>query len=150
MKARLQLEGFKEARTALRKMHPSLVPHLRDGLKDAANRTAVPAAKRRAAADRNPKKKSRSTGKAEASIRVLVSGTNIFLAGGNARVPYFGWRDFGGDLKPKGKRYNTQHRAFLQRGRYLYPGADDAMPELLNAAARAFDLTAREVGFDGS
>ncbi len=144
MKPEFKLEGFKEARTALRRLEPELVPELRDGLKAAVTTRTVPTARAKATADSK-----HGRGRLAASIRAGVNGTTVYIMGGKAAVPYFGWRDFGGDLKPSGRRFNTQTRPFLKRGRYLYPAVDETMPALLLAAAAAFDQTARKVGFNG-
>lgn len=151
MKPQIQLTGFKEARTALRKLYPELVPELRTELKQAVMLTTVPRARSLIEADKPATvRPRRSTGRAARSVRATSGGNVVFIVGGGARVPYFGWRDFGGDLKPVGQRHNKQSRPFMQRGRYLYRAVDDTSVALTRAAGSAFDRAARKAGWNGS
>jgi hypothetical protein len=78
---------------------------------------------------------SRLDGTLEASLRTSASaskrGMSVSVKEGNAgygppkdhTAPYAGWIEFGGDLKPTGKRRGTQHRPFVKQGRFLFPAA---------------------------
>jgi hypothetical protein len=86
------------------------------------------------------------TGRSRASIKAGVSGNKAYVQGGKATVPWFGWLDFGGTLKPVGGRKNTIVRARPKGGRYIYPTIHEKQPQIVEAAADAFDDTARELG----
>ena len=146
------MTGYAELRRSLSRLAPELVPELREGMKYAAEVAAKDAANRltAAVASNNPRKRpARSTGRAAASIRALSSGNVIYLAAGTAgRVPYYGWLDFGGDLKPKGRRKNRQTRPFLKRGRFLYPAADATAGIALTRAEIAMSAAISKAGLD--
>ena len=147
--AELNVTGLKELRQATRRLDPTLVPILRDELKGVVQSSTLGAVKRNIAADlRAPTKKPRrSSGRLLSSVRVTSGGNTLFIVGGKAKVPYYGWRDFGGVLKPAGRRRNTQVRPFLKRGRYIYPAIDETSRQLVDAAGDAFDNAARRLGF---
>lgn len=86
------------------------------------------------------------TGRARASVKAGVSGNKAYVQEGKATVPYLGWLDFGGTLKPVGGRKNTIVRARPKGGRYLYPTIREKQGQIVDAAAGAFDDTARELG----
>jgi hypothetical protein len=118
--SRVYVSNLAEVRRHLRRIEPELLPEMRKGLKAAVDRTVVPAAKARVA---------KRSGRAANTLRSVAGGNRgIFVAGGGARAPYYPWLDFGGTLKPVGKRRNTQTRPFIKRGRYIYPALDATMP----------------------
>lgn len=141
----LKSEGVPELRRALRQFEPDLVPRLKSNLEGAVETILLPKARSKIAADVHPKKPSRSTGALRASLRAQMSGAGVYIVAGTARVPYYGWRDFGGDLKPKGRRFNTQKRPYIVRGRYLYPSIDESRAALESAVSDAVDLTTRSL-----
>ena len=122
--------NLREVRAVLRKIHPDLVPVLRDELKTAASTTVVPRAQANV-----PKR----SGAAAGSIRATSGGNTIYINAGRAKVPYYGWLDFGGFLTPTGRRFNTQYRPIYPRGRYIYPAIDASGAELAQAAGQAVD-----------
>lgn len=114
---------------------------LRERLKDAA-RPIVADAKAntpigRQSWDRHP-------GRARASLRITAGGNKVFIAGGKASVPYYGWLDFGGDLRPKGGRHNLIRRHHKDRGRYIYPAIDKNIQRVINAVDDAVTTTLRQ------
>lgn len=120
-----------EVRKYLRKLHPDLVPVLRNELKSTVNAIVVPNIRARV-----PKR----TGRAQANIRSQSKGNSIVVVAGTGRVAYFGWLDFGGELKNRGRNKNqTIKRPFLPRGRYVYPGIKATEPTIVQAAGRAVD-----------
>lgn len=147
--AEVNVTGLRELRLATRKIHPTLVPILREELKDVVRTSTMRAVQRRIAADlRTPTVRTRrSRGGLAGSVRVTSGGNTIYIVGGKAKVPYYGWRDFGGVLRPVGRRRNTQVRPFLKRGRYIYPAIDETSAALVDAAGDAFDNAARRLGF---
>jgi hypothetical protein len=120
-----------EVRKYLSKLHPDLVPVLRNELKSAVSAIVVPNIKTRIP---------RRTGRAQDSIRAVSKGNSIVIVGGKTSVPYFGWLDFGGELKGRGQAKNqTIRRPFLKKGRYVYPGIAATEPQMVQAAGRAVD-----------
>ena len=154
----VNITGLKELRRALNKVDKSIAAELREGLKDSVN---IISADVRA---RIPK----DTGRAAASVRAVSRGNTIYLVGGKASVPYFGWLDFGGKLPDK--QPNTKkalawaglvngkgmpkgvlsskgaQRTVLKSGRYIYPAIERNMPKVIDAAGDAFDASARKAG----
>lgn len=59
------------------------------------------------------------TGRLRDSIRAKASQRDASVAGGGARVPYFGWIDFGGTIRLKHRR-RVIKRPFIKEGRILY------------------------------
>lgn len=120
-----------EVRKYIRKLHPDLVPVLRTELKYAVSTIVVPNIRRRV-----PER----TGRARKSVRSQSKGNQILIVAGNAKVQYFGWLDYGGELKGRGRgRNQTIRRPFDGGGRYVYPGIYSTQAQLVQAAGRAVD-----------
>jgi hypothetical protein len=120
-----------EVRKYLRKLHPDLVPVLRNELKSAVSAIVVPNIRARVPV---------RTGRARDSVRAVSKGNSIVIVAGNTKVQYFGWLDFGGDLKNRGRGKNrTISRPFNPDGRYVYPGIHATEPQMVQAAGRAVD-----------
>ena len=134
----LEVYGLKELRRDLRRVEPELTPYLRTELK-AAGDVVVRRAKRRVVG--SIKDQDRSDRLAENSLRVTSGGNVLYVQGGNASTPYYGWLDFGGTLRPTGARRNTQKRPRVSGGRYIYPALAESNKELADAVARAVDRT---------
>lgn len=132
----VRVDGLKELRRALGRVDPSLQKTLRGRLKTIGDKVA---AKTRA---RMPKRSGRAAG----SVKSGVSGNNAYVQGGRKTVPYYGWLDWGGTLKPTGGRRGTQHRPRVAKGRYMYPVIDEMRPEITRDAVKAFEETKRELG----
>ena len=113
------ISGIKELRRALKRMDPEANKALTVELRKAAD-PLLQDAKRRVRRDiKNP---SRSSGKAAGSLRITAGGAKVKIAAGKKAVPYYGWLDFGGSLRPTGRRKNYQYRPIVGKyGRYLYP-----------------------------
>lgn len=135
--------GVRELRSALRRMDSSLLPEVREGLRDAGQVVARDAKRRVRASIKNP---SRSSGRAEGSIRITVGGNKVYIVGGKARVPYFGWLDFGGTLRPSGGRRNTINRSRPSKGRYIYPAIGSNIDEVVRGIEKAVRSAARKAG----
>jgi hypothetical protein len=112
------------------------------------------------------------SGRAAASVRTTQranrSGVSVFVKGGGARVPYFGWLDFGGKLpdkrpntkkalswpglvgpkgQPKGVLYaKGAERTKLKDGRYIYPAIRRHRGELEQAMVDAVDRAKQRAG----
>lgn len=127
------VSNLAEVRKYLRKIHPNLVPVLREDLKAAIIQNTLPAIMRKV-----PKK----SGYAQFTIKARSGGNTLYvLAGGKSSVaPYFGWLDFGGTLKGLGRgRNQTITRPIIKRGRYVYPGILETQQRLVEAAGQAVD-----------
>lgn len=131
--AGVYVSNLAEVRKYLRKIHPDLVPVLREDLKAAIIQNTLPAIMRKV-----PKK----SGYAQFTIKARSGGNTLYvLAGGKSSVaPYFGWLDFGGTLKGLGRgRNQTITRPIIKRGRYVYPGILETQQRLVEAAGQAVD-----------
>ena len=125
------VQNLAEVRKYLRKLHPDLVPVLRNELKTAVSSSVIPNIRQRV-----PKR----TGRAQGNIRAQSKGNSIVVVAGTGRVAYFGWLDFGGDLKGRGRAKNQKiSRPFLTKGRYVYPGIAATEPKIVQAAGQAVD-----------
>lgn len=151
--AAISVVGLRELRSAFRKIDKSLLPELRTELKDAVDIVS------RDVQSVIPKK----TGRAAASVRATSGGNTIYLKAGGARVPYYGWLDFGGRLPAK--RVTGRNAMFggslehpvryvrggtrdkLREGRYLYPAIRRNTPKIVDAAGDAVENAARRAGF---
>ena len=123
--------GLKELRRDLRKVAPELLPLLRDELKKAVDTSVVPRARA---------KMPRVTGAAQDSVRAVSGGNTVYVRAGGAKVPYFGWLDFGGQLLNRGRnRSQTIARPVIKGGRYLYPAIGESSAALAEAAGKASD-----------
>ena len=132
MQAEFNVTGLRELRSALNKLDKSIAGELRTGLKEAAGVVA------RDAARAVP----RRTGRAAASVRPVSRGNTIFVQGGGARVPYYGWLEFGGRVG----RNRSVSRPKVRNGRYIRPAVARNEREIVEKAADAFRSAARKAG----
>lgn len=133
---KIETTGIRELRKALRDTDPELVKEFRREFKAVAEIVA---------ADARSTMPARS-GRARGSVRAVSGGNTVYVKGGKATVPYYGWLDFGGVLRPSGRRRGTQFRPVLGDGRYLYPAIRRNRDRLIKAAEATFDRAARKVG----
>ena len=151
--AQVHITGLRELRAALRQVDKEIAGELREGLKDAVNIISE---------DVKRQIPSRS-GKAAGSVRAVSSGNTIWLVGGGARVPYYGWLEFGGKLPgkhPASKKAlfwpgaahpvnfasGYKGRAKVKEGRYIRPTIERNIPALVKAAGDAFNDAAAKAG----
>lgn len=131
MAGRVYVTGLQETRRYLAQFAPELVPVMRDNLKQVVNTKTVPAIQSRVPV---------RTGKARASIRAVSSGNVILIAAGGARVPYFGWLDWGGEIRGGGPdRRKVISRTRIRKGRYIYPGITATSMDLVQSVGEAVD-----------
>ena len=146
----VHVSGLKEVEMALRRVDPVLRKEMRADLKAIGNRVAADARRRVVADVARPKvRPSRSKGRAARSIRAMLDTkgqTKVVVVGGKKILPYYGWLDFGGELKPTGKRHNTQMRPIKRRGRYLYPAVDANRDATIRAFGQAVDRSLTKAG----
>lgn len=165
--AEIQVDGLAKLRRNLRKLDPEGQRLLSKNLKVVVTQVTMGSIQRRIAEDLSRAKDAtyvtkrsrkggvsrkytsvrskRSTGRLARSVRVLSSTKGVYIRGGSARVPYYGWRDFGGTLRPVGGRHNTQVRPFIKRGRYIYPAIDETRPQILRAVRSAYEEAVERV-----
>ncbi|MBP6729096.1 MAG: HK97 gp10 family phage protein [Microthrixaceae bacterium] len=135
----VQIDGFKDLRTALRKIDPALVKDFR--------KTILPIAQDLAnvARSRVPVR----TGRAAASVRAGVSGNTAYLQGGKGLVPYFGWLDFGSRDPVSGAARKvgpwTKSGAGPRDGRFIYPAIIEKKHEIEERVAAAMAETIEKV-----
>lgn len=126
------IQNLRDVQRWFAEFEPALQPVLRDELWKAADTTV-----KWAIVSRVPQR----SGDAAASVRASSTARSVFINAGGSKAPYFPWLDFGGTLRPTGRRYNTITRARIQRGRYVYPGIDQATPALATSAEKAVRTT---------
>lgn len=129
-RSQVYVTNLREVRAWMRKLHPDLVPIFRNELKSVVASTVVPNIRRNMPV---------RTGRAANSVRPVSGGNTIYVVEGGNKAPYVGWLDFGGALKPTGRRRNFQQRPVIKRGRYMYPGIDASSARLAEAAGKAVD-----------
>ena len=120
-----RIEGLKELRKELKALGPQWPKELQKTNKAAAAKV-VPEAKRRAAQS-HPNLAggvARVGSRGVSSIRALASQTRAQIAGGGAKVPWFGGNEFGSS-----GRYR-QFPAKNKEGYILWPAAKAKEPEI--------------------
>lgn len=140
--ARVQVIGLKELRRDLRRSERlEDLKELRDGLKRAADVVA------QEAKSRVPSR----SGAARGSIRATAGGNRAYVVGGKARVPYYGWLDFGSRTPRTGQSRSVGPWSGSgkgpSKGRFIYAAIDDRerevarlVEEAVSAALRKLDL----------
>lgn len=135
----VNVEGFRRLNHALKQVDPALQKELATDLKAIAERLAA----------RVRAKMPRRSGRAAGSVRGGATMRTAYVEHGKSSVPYVGWLDFGGTLRPAGGRHNTIHRPVVDGGRYLYPTVAEHRDDTLRAAEQAFDKAARRADLKG-
>lgn len=126
--------NLREVRAVLKKIHPDLLPVLRNELQGAVEVSILPEIMRQVPT--GPDK----GGHVRQSIKATGSANTIYIQGGTtSRYGYYGWLEFGGTLGPVGKRRNTQHRPIVKGGHWFYPTIKRNADKLALAAGRAVD-----------
>jgi hypothetical protein len=130
----IQVQGLAEFRRALRQVDGEAAKALRlvhNRAADAVVQWAAPRVPQR-------------SGKASRSIRATSPQLTSKVTGGGARVPYYGWADFGGRVGRK----RSVHRAFLPGGRYIYPGYEHERDRVQDELEQGVREIARSLGWD--
>jgi hypothetical protein len=130
----VKIEGLREFQASLRRMDRDLPKQLRVVLNEAAE-VVVEGAR---------PKIPRRTGRAAASLRVQSSQRESRVAAGGARVPYYGWLDFGGSVGRK----RSIRRPFLRDGRYIYPTFRDRRATFQRILEKGLHDLATKSGLD--
>lgn len=140
MQAGVRVHGLAELRRDLRRAEDTEGLHeLREGLRDAAQIVA------RDAQGRVQSK----TGRLRDSIRPVMSGNRAFVVGGKARVPYYGWYDFGSRTPRKGQPRRVGPWQNTGRGprdgRLIYPAIKANNRRIAREVERALDRALRRL-----
>lgn len=136
MAERIEVVGLREFRARLRALDRTAPRQLRVVQNKAAKIVvdhAVPRVPRR-------------TGKAAGSIRAASTQSATRVAGGGARVPYYGWLDFGGTINKH--TANPTHREHIHKGRYIWAAFADHREEILRKLDDGLKQAARDAGLD--
>lgn len=74
------------------------------------------------------------TGRAKSSVRAVALTGGGAIRGGGAKVPYYGFLDFGNKIKSGAGvgRGDTQPRPFIARGRFIYPSLDEEFDRVID------------------
>lgn len=132
MQPDIQVNGIADVQKALRSVSADLPRDLRRINKEAADLV------REGARSRAP----RRTGKLRDSIASRAEQRGASLKGGGARVPYFGFIDFGGSVG----RNNSVKRPFIRRGRIIYPAVNDKRDQIIDTYGRNLNQLLRGAG----
>jgi hypothetical protein len=121
-----------DLRRALRKAEQvDNLGQLRDGLKKAANIVADDAK------SRVPVR----SGAARGSLRATAGGNRAYVVGGKAKVPYYGWLDFGSRSPRTGNPRSVGPWAGSgtgpAKGRFIYAALDDRERQVVEAVSDA-------------
>lgn len=128
----IEIKGIRELQAALKALDGESQKRLRIVFNEAAELVVAVAA---------PKVPTVS-GAARKSVRARSGQRNAIVMGGSARVPYYGWLDFGG------KAGNGVRRYFQKSGRYIYPAYTAKRPIILAQLTDALVALAHDAGLD--
>lgn len=138
----LRVEGLAELRRALRNAEDAEgLRELRDGLRNAAEVVA------RDARGRVPSR----TGRTRGSVRAGVSGNRAFVIGGKARIPHYGWLDFGTRNARSGNPRSVGPWAGSGKGprggRFIYQAIEAKDRQIAEAVEQAINRALDRLGF---
>lgn len=142
-RASVHVTGLNHLEKGLRTFYPELRVELKDRFGRIASRIAfivkgrVPVGK---------SKYDRHKGRARASVRWSSTAAGARVTEGRKSVPFMRWLDFGGELKPSGRRHGVRTREVVRKGRYLYPVVDAHRHEIERDAERAVAEVMRKAG----
>lgn len=130
----IRVVGLKEFSRAIKRVSPELGPALRLELKAVAERVVVPKAKELGGQTRTNLvgRSTRLGGAGVATIRALATQKSAVIAGGTARVVWFGGHNYG----------SASYRQFPpknSKGYILEEAVRQKQPEILKAAGEAID-----------
>lgn len=142
MKARVEVSGLAELRRELKRLKKlDTLVEFREGLKAAARIVATDAQRR---------VRSRS-GRTRDSIRATAGGNTAYVVGGKAKVPWYGWLDFGTRRPKTGQPRSVGPWAHSgkgpKKGRFIYPALDAKEREVTKAVSAAVDIATKRGGF---
>lgn len=137
----LEVSGLKELRSALKQLDDGSLKRLRDSLKVAGDIIASDARRRAAGFSK----------RAAATIRTTAGGNRVYIQGGKAKLPWYGWADFGTRSPVSGRPRSVGpwagSGAGPGRGRFIYPAIDDKFDALVAKVAEAIGDSIDQAGF---
>lgn len=130
----VRVDGIRELRRSLRQLEDAEgLREVRDGLRSAADVVAQEARSRVVS----------RTGRARDSIRATAAGNKAYVKGGKARVPYYGWLDFGSRNPVVGNPRSvgpwTGAGGGPAGGRFIYKALEVKDREVAELVAEALD-----------
>ena len=128
---RVEVEGLKELRSALRNLEDKAPKELAKAGKQAAE---VPI-------DTIVARIPYRTGRTRRSVRAFGTQTSAGIRAGGAKSPHLGWLDFGG--KRPGDRVA---RPRVKAGRYIYPGIKQDEDEIVDTYVDVLHGLLRSLG----
>ena len=132
---KVEVRGLREFNRALKRMDADLPKALRLALNDATTIVldyAIP---------RVPSR----TGRTRGTLKAVSTRTTARVRGGGARAAHFGWLDFGGEGRIKGR---PTKRPFIREGRYLWKALDVKRAEFTEALEAAVVAIAKDAGME--
>lgn len=164
MKMRLEVDGLTDVLKALADYPEQVRPLMQANLLKVAEKVAAATARKfssehsrtsRIVVDDETGKERRrpvkQTGEHIGSITVKPSGkSNVVIQAGtrSGAGQGFGWLDFGGSMRPKGRRLWDSRRPVEKTGRYLYPTGYAHNAEMTRAMESAADAVTRRLNLD--
>lgn len=82
------------------------------------------------------------TGRAASTVKAQSSQRQARVKAGSAKVPYYGWLDFGGSVGI----HNSVKRPFIKDGRYLYPTFQANKGNVLDRLERGLEQLITKAG----
>ena len=125
---RVQTQGLAELRRDLKKLDPLIDRELRDAIREAADKVAVTAG---ALAPRD-------SGALAHSIRPYVAGAKASVG---STLPYAGWIEFGGTIRPRGVPITREGTGMVGRA------VEDHADQIVEDIGDGIDQAARRAGW---
>lgn len=138
----IRVEGLKELRRDLKRAEQmDDLKELRVGLKKAADVVAQDARGRVPVG---------ATGRARGSVRATAGGNRAFVVGGKAKVPYYGFLDFGSrnpkDGRPRSVGPWVKSGKGPHKGRFIYPALDAKEHQVVELVSKAVSDALNKLG----
>lgn len=129
---RVEVEGLKELRKALKQVDANFPKALQRANKRAAEIVAA----------RARSKVPVRSGRAASTMRATATQTYGAVKFGGAKAPYAAWLDFGGRVG----RNNSIVRPYRRSGRYVYPALAEVRPRVIDTYKQAIELLIETAG----
>jgi hypothetical protein len=133
--SKVEVTGLREFNRALKRMDADLPKALRLVLNDATKIVldyAIPQVPKR-------------TGRTAATLKAASTRTTARVRGGGSKAAHFGWLDFGGEGRIKGR---PTKREFIREGRYLWKSLDVKRDEFTEALQDGITELAHGAGLE--
>lgn len=136
MVGEVEITGLKELKKQLKQVDKDAPKELRKAANQAADLVAGEAK------TRVPHRR----GAARKTIKAASTQTAARVAGGSKKVPYYGWLDFGGTIRP----YPNQRikRPYRRKGRYIWSAYSDNYDAVYEQLQTAITEVAKSAGFE--